>query len=32
LTIELLPAVEDGAYDARNVQATIRARYAVPAA
>jgi hypothetical protein len=32
LTIELLPAVETGAYDVQNVQATIRARYAMPAA
>ena len=30
LTIELLQAVEPGAYDVRNVQATIRGRYAVP--
>ena len=32
LTVELAFEVESGAYDARNVQATIRARYAVPRA
>jgi hypothetical protein len=30
LTVELLSAVESGAYDVQNVQATIRGRYAMP--